>query len=35
VIVTGEVSALEVGGGDPLVFHGGDYLPLSSRASAD
>jgi 3-hydroxy-9,10-secoandrosta-1,3,5(10)-triene-9,17-dione monooxygenase reductase component len=35
VIVTGEVSALEVGEGDPLVFHGGDYLPLSSRASAD
>ncbi len=28
VIVTGEVTALETRGGDPLVFHGGDYRPL-------
>ena len=28
VIVTGEVSALETGEGDPLVFHGGEYRPL-------
>jgi flavin reductase (DIM6/NTAB) family NADH-FMN oxidoreductase RutF len=28
VIVTGEVRGLEVGAGDPLVFHGGDYRPL-------
>ena len=29
VIVTGEVRGLETGEGDPLVFHGGDYRPLS------
>jgi 3-hydroxy-9,10-secoandrosta-1,3,5(10)-triene-9,17-dione monooxygenase reductase component len=28
VIVTGEVTALACGTGDPLVFHGGEYLPL-------
>jgi 3-hydroxy-9,10-secoandrosta-1,3,5(10)-triene-9,17-dione monooxygenase reductase component len=28
VIVTGEVTALEVNEGDPLVFHGGEYRPL-------
>lgn len=28
VIVTGEVTALETGEGNPLVFHGGDYRPL-------
>jgi len=28
VIVTGEVTALETGEGDPLVFHGGEYRPL-------
>lgn len=28
VIVTGEVTALEAGAGDPLVFHGGEYRPL-------
>jgi flavin reductase (DIM6/NTAB) family NADH-FMN oxidoreductase RutF len=28
VIVTGEVTALEMGEGDPLVFHGGKYRPL-------
>ena len=28
VIVTGEVTALETGAGDPLVFHGGRYRPL-------
>jgi flavin reductase (DIM6/NTAB) family NADH-FMN oxidoreductase RutF len=28
VIVTGEVSELEIGEGDPLVFHGGAYRPL-------
>jgi flavin reductase (DIM6/NTAB) family NADH-FMN oxidoreductase RutF len=28
VIVTGEVGGLEVGEGDPLVFHGGEYRPL-------
>jgi flavin reductase (DIM6/NTAB) family NADH-FMN oxidoreductase RutF len=28
VIVTGEVAALEVGDGDPLVFHAGRYRPL-------
>jgi flavin reductase (DIM6/NTAB) family NADH-FMN oxidoreductase RutF len=28
VIVTGEVSALETGEGEPLVFHGGEYRPL-------
>jgi flavin reductase (DIM6/NTAB) family NADH-FMN oxidoreductase RutF len=28
VIVTGEVVGLEVGGGDPLVFHGGEFRPL-------
>jgi 3-hydroxy-9,10-secoandrosta-1,3,5(10)-triene-9,17-dione monooxygenase reductase component len=28
VIVTGEVTDLAVGEGDPLVFHGGEYLPL-------
>ena len=30
VIVTGEVTALECAEGDPLVFHGGDYRPLSA-----
>lgn len=30
VIVTGEVTALESSDGDPLVFHGGDYRPLSA-----
>jgi flavin reductase (DIM6/NTAB) family NADH-FMN oxidoreductase RutF len=29
VIVTGEVTALEAGAGRPLVFHAGDYRPLS------
>ncbi|HXS47355.1 MAG TPA: flavin reductase family protein [Solirubrobacterales bacterium] len=29
VIVTGEVTGLEIGEGDPLVFHGGGYRPLS------
>lgn len=28
VIVTGEVTALETAGDDPLVFHGGEYRPL-------
>jgi flavin reductase (DIM6/NTAB) family NADH-FMN oxidoreductase RutF len=28
VIVTGEVTALETGEGDPLIFHAGDYRPL-------
>jgi flavin reductase (DIM6/NTAB) family NADH-FMN oxidoreductase RutF len=28
VIVTGEVTDLELGEGDPLVFYGGQYLPL-------
>jgi 3-hydroxy-9,10-secoandrosta-1,3,5(10)-triene-9,17-dione monooxygenase reductase component len=28
VIVTGEVTDLEAGEGNPLVFHGGRYLPL-------
>lgn len=28
VIVTGEVTALARGEGEPLVFHGGDYRPL-------
>ena len=28
VIVTGEVTALAGGEGDPLIFHGGEYLPL-------
>jgi len=29
VIVTGEVTGLETGEGDPLVFSGGEYRPLS------
>jgi flavin reductase (DIM6/NTAB) family NADH-FMN oxidoreductase RutF len=29
VIVTGEVTGLETGEGDPLVFHGGEYRPLT------
>ncbi len=29
VIVTGEVQALEIGAGEPLVFHGGEYRPLN------
>lgn len=29
VIVTGEVTSLEAGGGDPLVFHEGRYRPLT------
>src|SRR6185437_7331566 len=29
VIVTGEVAALETSEGIPLVFHAGDYRPLS------
>jgi 3-hydroxy-9,10-secoandrosta-1,3,5(10)-triene-9,17-dione monooxygenase reductase component len=29
VIVTGEVTALEAGRGDPLVFHEGAYRPLA------
>lgn len=29
VIVTGEVTALETSPGDPLVFHDGEYRPLS------
>jgi 3-hydroxy-9,10-secoandrosta-1,3,5(10)-triene-9,17-dione monooxygenase reductase component len=29
VIVTGEVTALETSEGDPLVFHEGEYRPLS------
>jgi len=32
VIVTGEVTGLEMGEGDPLVFHGGDYRPLRTGA---
>jgi flavin reductase (DIM6/NTAB) family NADH-FMN oxidoreductase RutF len=28
VIVTGEVTGLEVSEGNPLVFHGGEYRPL-------
>jgi flavin reductase (DIM6/NTAB) family NADH-FMN oxidoreductase RutF len=28
VIVTGEVTDLATADGEPLVFHGGDYLPL-------
>lgn len=28
VIVTGSVTDLEIGAGDPLVFHGGEYRPL-------
>jgi flavin reductase (DIM6/NTAB) family NADH-FMN oxidoreductase RutF len=28
VIVTGEVTDLAGGAGEPLVFHGGEYLPL-------
>jgi 3-hydroxy-9,10-secoandrosta-1,3,5(10)-triene-9,17-dione monooxygenase reductase component len=28
VIVTGEVTGLEIGEGDPLVFHAGEYRPL-------
>ena len=28
VIVTGEVTDLAAGEGDPLVFHGGEYRPL-------
>ncbi len=28
VIVTGAVSAVEMGAGDPLIFHGGRYRPL-------
>jgi 3-hydroxy-9,10-secoandrosta-1,3,5(10)-triene-9,17-dione monooxygenase reductase component len=28
VIVTGAVAAIELGEGDPLVFHGGEYRPL-------
>ncbi|MEX0972915.1 MAG: flavin reductase family protein [Solirubrobacterales bacterium] len=28
VIVTGEVTALQTGEGDPLVFHRGEYRPL-------
>ncbi len=31
VIVTGEVIALETAPGDPLVFHGGEYLPLGAE----
>jgi flavin reductase (DIM6/NTAB) family NADH-FMN oxidoreductase RutF len=36
VIVTGEVRDLEAGdeGGEPLVFHGGEYRPLGSGGSA-
>jgi flavin reductase (DIM6/NTAB) family NADH-FMN oxidoreductase RutF len=30
VIVTGEVTELQCSEGDPLVFHGGDYRPLSA-----
>jgi flavin reductase (DIM6/NTAB) family NADH-FMN oxidoreductase RutF len=29
VILTGEVAALETSEGTPLVFHGGEYKPLS------
>lgn len=29
VIVTGEVTAVEANEGDPLLFHAGDYRPLS------
>jgi 3-hydroxy-9,10-secoandrosta-1,3,5(10)-triene-9,17-dione monooxygenase reductase component len=32
VIVTGEVMDLDLGRGDPLVFHGGDYRPLGASA---
>jgi flavin reductase (DIM6/NTAB) family NADH-FMN oxidoreductase RutF len=31
VIVTGEVTALGAAGGDPLVFHDGEYRPLGAR----
>ena len=31
VIVTGEVRDLEIGKGDPLVFHGGGYQPLRTQ----
>jgi flavin reductase (DIM6/NTAB) family NADH-FMN oxidoreductase RutF len=30
VIVTGEVTALGATGGDPLVFHDGEYRPLGA-----
>jgi flavin reductase (DIM6/NTAB) family NADH-FMN oxidoreductase RutF len=33
VIVTGEVTALGAAGGDPLVFHGGEYRPLGRYPS--
>jgi flavin reductase (DIM6/NTAB) family NADH-FMN oxidoreductase RutF len=29
VIITGAVTALETTSGDPLVFHGGEYKPLT------
>ena len=32
VIVTGAVTALETGEGDPLVFHGGEYRPLGEKS---
>ena len=32
VIVTGEVTALTTGAGDPLVFHGGQYRPLDAQS---
>jgi flavin reductase (DIM6/NTAB) family NADH-FMN oxidoreductase RutF len=33
VIVTGEVTALATGSGEPLVFHGGEYRPLNAKLS--
>ena len=33
VIATGRVLELEAGDGEPLIFHGGDYRPLSGEDS--
>ena len=33
-IATGRVLELEAGDGEPLIFHGGDYRPLSGEDSA-
>jgi 3-hydroxy-9,10-secoandrosta-1,3,5(10)-triene-9,17-dione monooxygenase reductase component len=32
VIVTGEVTDLDAGDGNPLVFHGGEYRPLDAQS---
>jgi flavin reductase (DIM6/NTAB) family NADH-FMN oxidoreductase RutF len=32
VIVTGEVTDLAAGDGNPLVFHGGEYRPLDAQS---